>query len=158
MKAVQHPLYATLVAERAFLLPHWRERALLSLQAQTTLNTPCDTPDQGMCRFTVAYLQAVLQKHGVKLTIAGGSPWLPKFPTGGFFASDGKWYGHYWLTDGQYIYDIAASQFGADDVVITPVNDPRYQANFSKEELREHLLRIKKTLSAWKSARNNATL
>lgn len=155
----EHPLYAILAQERAFLLPHWRDKALLTLHAQTSLaSTPVNTPDKGMCRFTAAYLQAVLKQRGFNLAIAGGSPWPPTYPTGGFLASDGQWYGHYWLTDGQYIFDITASQFGAEDIVITPIDDPRYQANFSKQELREHLTRIKNTLASWKKARKTYTI
>lgn len=134
---------------RALLEPHWRTRALQFRTDHTCTPDPERSADHGMCRFTAAFLQAHLRQHGIHLRIAGGSTWPPQFLSGGFQSANGAWHAHYWLTDGQWIYDITAAQFGDAPVLIVPASDPRYQANFSAEELREHLIHVRTTVRNW---------
>lgn len=137
---------------RAALLPHWRTRSVQLRTDHTCTPHPEKSPDHGMCRFTAAFLQAFLRKQGLALQVAGGSVWPPQFTSGGFMDAHGEWHPHYWLTDGHWIYDITASQFGAEPVIITPLTDPRYQENFSAQEIREHLVHVRATVKQWQSA------
>lgn len=136
---------------RAALLPYWQTRAVQLRTDHTCTPNPDTSPDHGMCRFTAAYLQAFLRQQGLTLRVAGGSIWPPQFISGGFMDHQGEWHPHYWLTDGHWIYDITASQFGAEPVIITPSTDPRYQENFSPLEIREHLIHVRATVKQWRA-------
>lgn len=53
---------------------------------------------------------------------------------GGMLDPSGAWRGHYWVSgcqpDGtRLVVDIAADQFGYEDLVIEPASDPRYRSN-----------------------------
>lgn len=85
----------------------------------------------GMCRFSSFFLATIL-----------GGPWHVEdgeqhydwssrslIGTGGYF--DGKvWNGHYWVTDGRLIVDLAAGQFGGESIQVAAASDERYAANY----------------------------
>lgn len=137
---------------REALVPHWQTRSVQFRTDHTCTPHPEKSPDHGMCRFTAAFLQAFLRGQGLSLRVAGGSVWPPQFTSGGFMDAQGEWHSHYWLTDGHWIYDITSSQFGAEPVIITPSTDPRYQENFSAQEIREHLIHVRNTVKQWQSS------
>jgi hypothetical protein len=97
-----------------------------------------------LCRFTAAFLVRMLKG---RWRVKGGEAYLPG-DAAGFF--DGKnWHGHYWVTDGQRIVDLTANQFGADPIVITTANDPRYCENYSSRELIEVLQHVAVRARRW---------
>ncbi|WP_348534815.1 hypothetical protein [Hyphomicrobium sp. D-2] len=73
----------------------------------------------------------VLRHRGLPATWISGTPRLdeagPELGPFGFFDGS-RWQAHAWATCGGLIVDITADQFGADDVIVTPQDDPRYRA------------------------------
>lgn len=97
-----------------------------------------------MCRFTSAFLSDVL---GWEWRVAGGDPKY-RGDEAGFF--DGQmWQGHYWVTNGQQIIDLTANQFGADEIVVTSMEDPRYRANFTPREVDNALCEVEDRVDEW---------
>jgi hypothetical protein len=97
-----------------------------------------------MCRFTSGFLSEVL---GWNWRVQGGDP-NHYGEDAGFF--DGTtWQGHYWVSDGQRIVDLTANQFGAEEIVITSVDDPRYRVNYTPAELADALYEVEDRVEDW---------
>lgn len=97
-----------------------------------------------MCRFTSAFLSDVL---GWEWRVAGGDPTY-KGDKAGFFDGD-TWQGHYWVTNGRQIIDLTANQFGAEEIVVTTVDDPRYRANYTPMELDNAMCEVEDRVDEW---------
>ena len=144
---------------RRQLEPHWRAW-------KTEKGKPTDAPtSHGMCRFTTAYLLCALPAHGLRVRprAKGGMAdfhpadpgQLPRFDgrPGGFQDADGLWHDHTWLevtlTEGSYILDLTADQFGAEPVLLVPAGDRRYRANWRDAAIRRHLEDVRARAIAW---------
>ena len=136
-------LRARLIPLRLQLQSHWAEYA-----AET--HKPWTADGSSMCKFSAAFLELVL---GKPWRYTGGESRYDYeqnefFDLAGFF--DGKrWESHNWVTDGERIVDLTASQFGADDIIITSASDPRYRANFFPPEIRESKKYVIKRARQW---------
>lgn len=116
---------------------------------QKNPNNP--TPDYKMCRYGALFLSEILKEKTNDLWyVEGGSTWPPFYKTGGFKTKEGEWKGHYWATNGSIIVDIAAKQFGEEEVIITSRDDSRYESNYTKKELKRDLSFVKDTVKEWK--------
>lgn len=128
---------------RTFLKPLWAE------YHQERGITPT-TDDCSMCRYTAAFMAEIL---GGKWKVAGGADLQevnnPHIEPGGFLTPSGERFGHYWATNGTLIIDLAAEQFGADAVIVTGNDDPRYISNYTAEELAEHLNHVEEKVDEW---------
>jgi hypothetical protein len=114
------------------------------------MNKPENAGGKNMCRFTAAFLAAVL---GAPWRAAGGGC-LYELETeevvsvGGFF--DGAaWQAHYWVTDSARIVDLTAGQFGAEPILVTSTNDPRYDANFLERDCVQALAGVQARAQQW---------
>ena len=109
------------------------------------------TPDYKMCRYGALFLaEALKEKTNDLWHVEGGSTWPPFYKTGGFKTKKGEWKGHYWATNGTIIIDIAAKQFGEEEVIITDKKDSRYEEKYTKKELNRDLYFVKDTIKEWK--------
>jgi hypothetical protein len=104
----------------------------------------------GMCRFSSFFLEKVL---GGSWRVAGGEQhydWSAQrhTGTGGFFDGD-AWRAHYWISDGKVILDLAAGQFGADEILVANASDSRYAANYLPHELKEHRVHVAQRVRSW---------
>nr|WP_276509955.1 lasso peptide biosynthesis protein [Hyphomicrobium sulfonivorans] len=83
------------------------------------------------CGRTSLFMVEVLRHRGLPATWMSGTPRLdeagPELGPFGFFDGS-RWQAHAWVMCGGMIVDITADQFGADDVIVTLQNDPRYRA------------------------------
>lgn len=126
---------------RTALEGYWRDWSI-------ERNRPAAATGFGMCRFSATFLANILDENWV---VAGGEPLYPTddgVNQAGYF--DGKsWHGHYWVTNGELIVDLAASQFGGDKVTVVPVHSPQYRENYSELELEEHLDHVSVRADAW---------
>lgn len=105
---------------------------------------PTAATGASMCRFTSAFLSDVL---GWNWRVQGGDP-LHVNDEAGFFDGD-TWHGHYWVSDGHRIVDLTANQFGAEEIVVTTVRDPRYRANFTPAEIANALYEVEHRVADW---------
>lgn len=108
---------------------------------------------EGMCRFTSAFLLGLLGKGW---RFAGGYPsdyhWgeqkmidLPK----GFFDGS-QWHAHHWITNGKVIIDLTASQFGAEEIIVTPESDKRFGSTFMMPtEITDALRDVRDRAAVW---------
>ncbi len=107
---------------RFFLEPVW-----VGWQAERGVRP--DILSQSLCGKSSLFLQKVLSENFLfKAEWVSGTP----FEDGsghaacGFRAKDG-WQGHAWVEAGEFIVDITADQFGGPPVLVTNINDARYQ-------------------------------
>lgn len=116
------------------------------------------TPDHKMCRYAALFLSKIINKD---LTdhwyVVGGSVWPPFYQSGGFKDKNGEWHGHYWVTNGDIIIDIATKQFGEDEIIITKSNDSRYEKNYTHDEIKRDLKYVSRTVSLWINSTKNKT-
>ncbi|KPP86425.1 MAG: Transglutaminase-like superfamily [Rhodobacteraceae bacterium HLUCCO07] len=105
---------------RAFLEPHWAEwhRKTGSLKGLRSLS-------QGTCGRSSRFLVEVLREAGFDARPAFGCPIGCDC---GFCAPEGT-RGHIWVVvrDPPRIVDVTADQFGDAPVIVTGMDDPRYQ-------------------------------
>lgn len=132
-----------LVPIREYLQECWKAWA-------SEKNKPENADGKNMCRFTAAFLARLLGKPwravggGCMYDFAGNRV----ISVGGFF--DGEtWQPHFWITDGKRIIDLTAHQFGAEPIVITTVDDPRYDANFIEPFVKEALSHVRARTRQW---------
>lgn len=105
---------------------------------------PSAATGESMCRFTSAFLVLIL---GNQWWVGGGEPYATG-KAGGFF--DGTtWHAHYWITDGEFIVDLTANQFGAPAIVFTSTEDSRYFENCTEFELAESLHHVQHRAQEW---------
>jgi len=106
---------------RAFLEPHWIvwHRKAGSPSGRRTLS-------EGTCGRSSRFLHELLQTQGFEAEMVFGSPVECAC---GFRTAEG-WKGHGWVVvkDPACIVDLTADQFGADPVIVTTPDDPRYKA------------------------------
>jgi hypothetical protein len=135
---------------RQQFIPLWQARASKLPEWKKTPLGDILTPDRNMCLFTAATLLKLLRPCDRGVTISGGDVWLPKYAKGGFYTPALGWQGHYWLQSScGLIIDITAQQFGHAPVIITSLDDPRYHANFTPQEIKEHQLSVIETRNMW---------
>jgi hypothetical protein len=133
-------LETRLVHLRSVLKGHWQSWA-------EEKGWPFVANGATMCRFTAAFLSDVL---GWEWRAAGGDPTY-KGDKAGFF--DGEtWHGHFWVTNGRQIIDLTANQFGAEEIVLTTVDDSRYRANYTQMELDNALYEVEDRVDEWLGA------
>lgn len=84
---------------------------------------------QNTCVRTSLFLQRVLAHEGFAAVTVNNIPRRseagPELGPYGFRTSD-RWEAHAWVESEDWIIDIAADQFGADAVIATRRDDPRY--------------------------------
>ncbi len=139
---------------RRFLEPHWVE-AHLSWGVEIP-----QPPSRWMCRSTSIFLAEVFRTQlGGCWQIVGGRPEkdLDATPEGGvgIFATNGTWNDHCWLEGSGLIVDLTSDQFGHPTVIITAVEDMRYRANLSEQDMAEELLKLSCRSIAWLAAWHN---
>jgi hypothetical protein len=130
-------LVAELVSLRAALENYWSAWAI-------ERGRPEAASGKTMCRFTASFLVEVLDGPW---RVAGGAP-LKEGDAAGYF--DGAtWHPHYWVTDGQRIVDLCATQFGGTDIILASCDDDRFAANYTPEELAEALEHVSDRTEQW---------
>lgn len=81
------------------------------------------------CGRSSLFLRDVLQQAGHCAEWTNGVPRLgedlPDIGSYGFFAGR-RWESHAWVVSDGFIVDITADQFGAEPIIVTPINDTRY--------------------------------
>lgn len=132
-----------LVEIQRFLVDRWQEWALERGRPEAATGV-------GMCRFSSFFLEKVLAG---RWRVAGGErhyDWAAQryTGTGGFFDGD-TWHAHYWVSDGEVIVDLAAGQFGADEILVADASDSRYAANYLPHELKEHRVHVAQRVRSW---------
>jgi hypothetical protein len=143
MSMAETEFYEQLTAMRAYLAQCWSDWAQETGKSEAASG-------KNMCRFTSSFLVAVL---GAPWRVAGGGCRYDDrsddvVSVGGFY--DGRaWQAHYWVTDGERIVDLTASQFGAEDVLVTSADDPRYDANYLPQECRAALNGVQARAGQW---------
>lgn len=136
---------------RDYLISKWNDRQI-AIQQNKPLGEQEDSlvEDRGMSRYSALFLAEALEEvTGQSWIVEGGDVWLPEYPSGGFKDNGGNWNGHYWTTNGNIIVDLTAKQFGAKDIVVTVIDDSRYQANYDESELKDHLEHVERTVNGW---------
>lgn len=107
-------------------------------------NRPEAASGATMCRYTAVFVSDLL---GWGWRVKGGAPHYDG-EAGGYF--DGvTWHPHYWVSDGYCVVDLTADQFGGERITVTTVSDPRYQENYSPEELEEALSHVEDRVESW---------
>jgi hypothetical protein len=107
-------------------------------------NRPNAASGATMCRYSAAFVSDLL---GWGWRVKGGAPHHDG-DSAGFF--DGSaWHPHHWVSDGYWIVDLTADQFGADKIIVTTVSDPRYRPNYTQEELEEAMSHVEDRVEAW---------
>lgn len=110
----------TLASEaRRFLQPHWAEWHVAWGPLTPSL------PSEWTCLRSSIFVQRVLAQAGISAELASGVPDRDGTEPFGFF-SRGVWQSHAWLRASSTIIDVTADQFGADEVIISTLADPRY--------------------------------
>lgn len=106
--------------------------------------------DFKMCRYSALLSSLIMNSLAdSEWEIRGGSVWYPYFAKGGFFDGD-EWHGHYWITNGIQIVDMAARQFGVHEgYIVTSADDSRYLENFDEDEIVEHMKNVEVTVNRW---------
>jgi hypothetical protein len=103
-----------------------------------------------MCRYTAAFLAAEMKPRW-RFT-GGAQDWIDPVGfvgAGGYF--DGRlWHPHHWVTDGELIIDLAAEQFGGAAIEVIGVDDPRYCANYMKQECADAVRGVAHGVKAWR--------
>ena len=136
---------------RRFLEPHWLE---------THKSWGEETPDpfsRWMCRYSSIFLALVFHERlGSGWTIVGGRPQLQlnATPQGavGIFATNGTWNDHCWLEGNGLVVDITADQFGYPPVIVTVVDDIRYEANLCERDIESDLRKLRHRPTSWLTA------
>jgi hypothetical protein len=123
MTSLASQLWAIAQAARRFIAPHWRE-----WHGQGGFGQPEIAP-ANTCGRTSLFLVQVLRQEALPAQWRTGVPrpsekGLELGPFG--FRVGDRWQGHSWVQSGDWIVDITADQFGAEPVIVTPANDPRY--------------------------------
>jgi len=128
---------AALPVLRAALERHWSAWA-------TEKNRPQAATGASMCRYTAVFLVHVL---GWPWQVRGGDPYFEGHQAGFFDGT--RWQAHYWVTDGKRVVDLTADQFGAEALILTHVDDPRYGDDYSEEELSDALEHVTARAANW---------
>jgi transglutaminase-like putative cysteine protease len=106
---------------RAFLEPHWAEwhGRSGSPEGRRTLS-------EGTCGRSSRFLYELLRARGIPAEPVFGSP--VECDCG--FRTERGWKGHGWVQchEPACIIDVTADQFGAEPVIVTAPDDPRYRA------------------------------
>lgn len=147
---------------REFLVPRWIAWGQRNVK-------PVDASGQGMCRFTSAFLalalpSAMARASGAPFDFAAGwrmqggfadrfdhqeMAWRYGELEEGYLAQDGRWKSHHWVSDGRWIVDLTASQFGDDPVIVTSVRDPRFRGTLSPAERKTALRDVNDRAQVW---------
>ncbi len=134
---------------RNFLEPRW-----LSLH-QLWGEPLVKKPSQYMCRYSSIFLKKVLNAATPELwQLVAGRPVLKeqegtKEGGFGFYTSSGLFFDHCWVQSVDLIVDLTADQFGADEVIITPVKDSRYCLNLEEVDLYQDIAKLSRRPEKW---------
>ncbi len=108
-----------------------------------------------MCRYTAVFLKEVLNSSTEQSwQLVAGRP-LTKENEGtkegrfGFRTSNGLFFDHCWLQSIDLIVDLTADQFGDRQVIITSVDDPRYNANLQETDLARDIAKLSHHPETW---------
>lgn len=140
------PSVAELVAIRAFLSQQWIEWG-------HERNRSITTKGEGMCRFSSAFLLGYLGKGwqfvgGYPSEFHWGKQRMIDRPKGFFDGS--QWHAHHWITNGKVIIDLTASQFGAEEIIVTPESDKRFGSTFMMpSEIKDALRDVRDRAALW---------
>lgn len=119
-----HQLFQIAVSARRFIEPVWDE------WHRAHEWTP-PVASRFTCGRSSLFLVDVLRHEGFEAAWRCGTPRLseqgPELGAYGFDAGS-RWESHAWAGSGALIIDITADQFGAEPVIVTTANDPRYSA------------------------------
>ena len=117
---VENALHAIAISVRAFLEPSWRQ-----------WQPGVEPPSKNTCGRSSLFLERVLRHQGYAARWTNGVPRLgedgPDLGPFGFFTGT-RWESHAWVECDGFIVDVTADQFGAETVIVTPSDDPRYGA------------------------------
>lgn len=133
---------------RAFLEPRW-----LTLHQSWGEPHP-RTPSQYMCRYTSIFLKTLLANYGdPSWQLVAGRPAreLEGTPDGrfGFRTSSGLFFDHCWVQSIDQIIDLTADQFGAEAIIITSIDDPRYHPNLTANDLERDIAKLAHRAEKW---------
>lgn len=137
---------------RAFLEPQWAawHRKRGSPPGKRTMS-------EGTCGRSSRFLYEVLRAEGFDAEMAFGSP----VGCDCGYLSDAGWKGHAWveLSAPACIIDLTADQFGAESVVVTAPDDPRYRRGedvAAPDWIAERQRVAAELMDAWREARGRA--
>ena len=135
---------------RTFLLPRWQAKHAHILSMRGVLHGgPVKTQDRAMCRFTAVFVEAALPMLGIDGFEYAEGRHVSDDEDGGYLCR-GHWYAHAWLTNGDTIIDITATQFGDVPVVFRDQQEATMYHDNSLEEEREcAYTNTEETVFAW---------
>ncbi|KWU17753.1 hypothetical protein [Burkholderia cenocepacia] len=142
MTTRQESLKAALTPVLHFVRDRWADKAIALSKREMAQGV-------GMCRYTAAFLACQMKP---RWRFAGGAQdWRDGtglVGDGGYF--DGSaWHPHHWVTDGELIVDLAATQFGGAAIEVVPVNDARYCGNYLRRDCVEAVRGVSQGLKEW---------
>jgi hypothetical protein len=123
---------------RFFLEDKWKE---WKINNNYTIDDD-DTLSRDMCRFTSVFLYRwLIDKYPeYDWKIKGGISnrqfnKLENYDLQGGYNCHDIWFGHFWIQNENTIIDLTADQFNGDEIIMTSINDKRYNNNMSDTEL-----------------------
>jgi hypothetical protein len=136
---------------RAFLEPRWLTLHQSWGEAEPTI------PSQYMCRYSSIFLQTILNAYpnpNQSWQLVAGRPpskELEGTPDGlfGFCTASGLFFDHCWVQSTDLIVDLTADQFGAETVIITSVDDPRYHPNLKATDFQRDIDKLSYRPQQW---------